>query len=119
METSIGQHDPLTPGAVRRIGRVHPWLIAAIGVHFLIATVAIASDCTMQQAERTKVRRISESVVQVLRELVDRQTVRTGTEPAAPGFRVIDGRAKAFTYRPVDAEMLPVWMLDLPPPPAG
>lgn len=114
-----GQIDAQTPAATRRVGRVHPWLIAAIGVHFLIATVACASDCTLQHAERTKVRRISESVVQVLRELVDRQIVRSDIEPNTPGFRVIDSRSAASASERIPARMLAVWMLDLPPPAAA
>lgn len=120
MRSSSGHPDLLSPNASRRAGRVHPWLVAAIGVHFLIASVASASDCTLQHGERTKVRRISESVVQVLRELVDRnQIVRSDTEPLAPGFRVIDGLGVSHSPRPVHAWMLAEWMLDLPPPTLG
>jgi hypothetical protein len=120
MKSSSGHPEILVQNAPRRAARVHPWIVAAIGVHFLIATVASASDCTLQHGERTKVRRISESVVQVLRELVDRnQIVRSDTEPVAPGFRVIDGVGVLSTPIVVHARMLDEWMLDLPPPAMG
>ncbi len=113
-EQLVGAVSRVVP---RRSGRVHPWVIAAIGVHFLLATVAVASDASVTTVERTKVRRISESVVQVIRELVDRHARNIeSAELRESGFRVVESGVVDFE-RPVPiVRMLSSMLTDLPPP---
>lgn len=118
---TMNPHPDHTLRGVKRPGRMPSWVIAAIGVHFLLATVANASDATMPSVERTKVRRISESVVQVLRELVDRTAPAAPREPGSSGFRVIESapRGIGVVVGVLTPRMLDERMLDLPPPVRG
>ncbi len=101
----------------RRCGRLHSVMIAAIGVQFLLSAAALG-EVGISPSERTRVQRISASVVQVLRELVERGNSEQTRDLRKPGFRVCDSRI-AINDRAsnlIRVRMIDAMLTDLPPP---
>jgi len=100
-------------------GPVAAWVVAALGVHLFVASLAIASSACSETLERTRVARLSGPVVQVLRELREHahESARVVVsiereEMDEPGALVANAPA-----RPVrSGAALDERLLDLPPP---
>ncbi|MBO6514364.1 MAG: hypothetical protein JJ974_10405 [Phycisphaerales bacterium] len=121
MMTSPDQSDSVVPAAPvgARAARSGGWVIAAIAMHLLVASMASAATTCSETMERTRVTRLSHCVAQVIRELVDqtedaqRLPVLVRAEEPRSRQLVLD----ADGVRPV--ERLGSWLLDLPPPMMG
>lgn len=91
-------------------------MVAAIAVHLLVATMASAATTCGETIERTRVTRLSHSVAQAIRELVD-QSEETRVLPVVERF---DVPMTERLFSEVDGirsrELLGSWLLDLPPP---
>lgn len=92
-------------------------MVAAIALHLLVASMASAASSCSETIERTRVTRISHTVAQAIRELVDHQHADSAwvfldsnnDEPIASN-EIVASEADE------ECMMLPLWMLDLPPP---
>ncbi len=94
------------------------WVVAALGVHLFVSSLALASSACSGTIERTRVARISAPVLQAFRDLVEssehhtrRETPIVHDEIDVP--RVIPAPRAAITTRPVP---LDARLIDLPPP---
>jgi hypothetical protein len=91
-------------------------MVAAITMHLLVASMASAASTCSETIERTRVTRISHTVAQAIRDLVDHQHsesvwVVRETEDAPVGALLVSCK------RSVDSDgMLQAWLLNLPPP---
>lgn len=113
--TNSPQHSSQNPSG-SLAGPRTGWVVAAIAVHLLVATMASAATTCSETMERTRVTRLSHCVAQAIRELVDQSeetrvlpVVERSDEPST-GQQVlgVDGIGSR--------ELLGSWLLDLPPP---
>lgn len=94
------------------------WMVAAIAMHLLVASMASAASSCSETIERTRVTRISHCVAQAIRDLVDHQQsesvwVVRDSEEAPIGATLGAGDGDAGS-----GFMLQAWLLNLPPPAA-
>ncbi len=94
------------------------WMVAALAMHLLVASMASAASTCSETIERTRVTRISHSVAQAIRDLVDHQQsesvwVVRDAEDAPIGAMLSAGDDHAES-----GSMLHAWLLNLPPPSA-
>ncbi len=94
------------------------WMVAALAMHLLVASMASAASTCSETIERTRVTRISHTVAQAIRDLVDHQqseSVRVfrDAEDAPIGAMLSAGNDFAGS-----SSMLHAWLLNLPPPSA-
>ncbi len=93
------------------------WVVAALGVHLFVSSMALASSACSGTIERTRVARISAPVFQAFRDLVDshEQTpreIRIDLDEIDTPRAIPAPRANAFAR----AVILDERLLDLPPP---
>lgn len=93
------------------------WLAAAIVVHLLVASMASAATTCSESMERTRVTRLTHSVAQAIRELVEHSEAQQSLPRVERDFGACELDLSAPTTRRVliDA-MLAEWLLNLPPP---
>jgi len=108
------QHRPLRSPVAQT--RPAGWVTAAIVVHLLVSSMASAATSCTETIERTRVTRLTHTVAQAIRELVDHETaprplqiLSCDDEPTPP--RLIASADGAPTMDPLSP-----WLLNLPPP---
>lgn len=93
------------------------WVVAALGVHLFVSSLAIASSACSGTIERTRVARISGPVVQVLRELVESTDHARREIPIEhDDIDVPRAIAPLDAARTTRTRMLDARLIDLPPP---
>lgn len=101
-------------------GGLNALVVLAIGLQLMLSGATLAAGACGDSLERVGVRRLSEQVVQAIREISDRSSVRTGTPQAEPDWTEAP---RAMWAQPAvlvsDSRDLPVWIHALPPPAAA
>lgn len=93
-------------------------VVLAIGLQLMLSGAALAAGACGDSLDRTGVRRLSDSVVQAIREISERGVLKARAPEAGPAFaddgprRVRPTGELAFAPPP----RLSAWVLTLPPP---
>lgn len=106
---SSGKHE--APGGLGTI------VVLAIGLQLLLSGASLAAVSAGDPLDRTGVRRLSDSVVQALREISVR-AVRPACAASEPDWTPEETSVTRAETRWTDSTppMLAAWMLSLPPP---
>jgi len=110
------QNYPSRPASTNaRPSRAAGWVIAALAVHLLASTMATAATSCSGTIERTRVTRLTHSVAQAIRELVEHSEERPSTI-IDPQHAPVAERLFKPTEHSLVARSLSPWLLNLPPP---
>ncbi|MCC5823483.1 MAG: hypothetical protein LAT64_05690 [Phycisphaerales bacterium] len=93
-------------------------VVLAIGLQLMLSGAALASSACGDSLDRTGVRRLSDTVVQAIREISERAVLNARTPEAGPAFAEAGPHharpTGALAFAP--APRLSAWVLTLPPP---
>lgn len=105
-----------TSGKPESAGSLGTIVVLAIGLQLLLSGASLAAVSSGDPLDRTGVRRLSDSVVQALREISVR-AVRPASPALEPDWSPeVSGLAVEPGPVPVGRPMLDAWLLSLPPP---
>lgn len=99
-----------------RPSRATGLVVAAIAVHLLVSSMASAATTCSETIERTRVTRLTHCVAQAIRELVDQGVESPRVMNTERDGEPVYSASIVDTDRVLAADMLGVWLLNLPPP---
>lgn len=89
----------------------------AIGLRLVLSGATMAASACTESLDRVGVRRLSESVVQAIREMSERAVASVETPPSEPTWAPTPARLAASAGLPLRADPgLGFWLTSLPPP---
>jgi hypothetical protein len=94
------------------------WVVAALGVHLFVSSLALASSACSGTIERTRVARISAPVLQAFRDLVESSEHHTRREAPIVHDEIDVPRAIPAPSATIATRTVPLdaRLMDLPPP---
>jgi len=114
MMISTPQSQPALANA--RPSRATGLVVAAIAMHLLVSSMASAATTCSETIERTRVTRLTHCVAQAIREFVDQRAESPRVMSTERDAEPVYSASNVDADRVIIADMLGVWLLNLPPP---